>query len=186
METALVLHELKLKLASYGALRPEAWTKIVQSLANTDLKTDESFNRKVGSIAYVAKGVLKEYDAYRRKKPSIVNFIGPNNFILTTKHTESKFLKAVCPTKLVYLDFDILFLLFLDYGELKPIYDGVSAEYEDGISFRQLLLEETFAAKIQLFIVKYRPILSYLKRKDIANYLHVDYNYFIRNFSNFL
>ncbi|MEJ5994389.1 hypothetical protein WG904_08165 [Pedobacter sp. Du54] len=181
------LSSLKLKLASYGAIRQQAWTKILSHLLETELKTDESFDRKINAIVYVTNGLIKEYETQQRKKPSIVNFINTGNFIITTKHNQTKYLKAIDTTKLIYLDFEALVSLFITYNELKSVYDGVLANYEDGIAFRQLVLEENVAsARIKLFIDKHRTILPSLKKKDIANYIHVDYDYFIRIYGKLL
>jgi hypothetical protein len=181
------LSTLKIKLANYGAIRPQAWTKILSHLKETELKPDESFVRKITAIVYVADGLIKEYDAQQRKKPSIVNFITAGNFIVTTNHNQTKYLKAIGVTKLIYLDFEVLISLFIKYNELKSIYDGAVANYEDGIAFRQLILEENVSAsRIKLFISKYRTILPGLKKKDIANYIHIEYDYFIRIYGKLL
>lgn len=181
------LHALKLNLANYGAIRPQAWAKILAHLKEAELKVDESFNREINSIAYVTSGLLKEYDVQFRKKPSIVNFISAGNFLITTKHNQSKYLKAITGTTLVYLEFDDLFSIFSKYNELKPIYDSILANYEEGISFRYILLEERITeVRIQQFITKHRAILSLLKKKDIANYINLEYDYFIRKYGKLL
>ena len=175
------LQTLKSKLTNFGAIRPQAWTKILTHLKVTELKFDESFNREIGSLVYVADGLLKEYDAQLRKKPAIVNFISAGNFLVTNKSHHSKYTKTIGSAKLVHVTFESLIPLFLKYNELKSIYEGISSNYENGMAFRQLLLEENVAtARIQLFINKYRTILPLLKKKDIANYTHIDYEYFIR------
>lgn len=175
------LQALKSKLANFGAIRPQAWIKILDNLKETELKMNESFTREIGSVAYVADGLLKEYNAQLRKKPSIINFICAGNFLITTKYNQSKYTKAIGSAKLVHVNLEILISLFLKYNELKAIYDGVSSNYEDGIAFKQLILEENLSAtRIQMFIKKYRTILPLLKKKDIANYTHIEYEYFIR------
>ena len=187
MDNTISLIDLKLKLASYGPIRPEVWPKILPRLTETDLKINENFIREIGSVVYVVDGLLKEYDAHQRKNPSIINFISAGNFLVTSRHNQFKYIKAICPTKLLHLNFDAMISLFLKNNELYSIYNGITADYEDGIAFRQLVLEEsTTATKIQLFIKKYRPILSRLKKKDIANYIHVDYEYFIRIYGKLL
>ncbi|MGF1924967.1 MAG: hypothetical protein ACQUHE_12375, partial [Bacteroidia bacterium] len=143
--------------------------------------------RKAGSLAFVAEGLLKECDPHQRKTPSIINFISANSFILNTKHNQSKYLKAIRPTKIVFLDFDQLIILFSKYQELRAIYENASADYEDGIAFREFILEEkSVAERIHLFNTNYRHILSNLRKKDIANYLNVDYDYFIRLYNKLL
>jgi len=187
METNLSLYHLKLKLASYGAISPLAWARISDSLKKTEIKVNESFNRKIGSIAYVVEGLLKEYDIKSRKKPCIVNFISDGNFLVTTKFNQSKYLKAIKDTTLVYLDFEDQFSLLLKHKELKTIYDEIVANYEEAATFRFSLLEERLAAiRIQQFIVRYRKILSYLKKKDMANYCHIPYDNFVRQYSYLL
>lgn len=180
-------NHLKLKLASYGAIRPQVWTKIAACLKKSELKAEESFNREIGSVAFIVKGLLKEYDAQFRKKPSIVNFINSENFVITTKHNQSKYLKAVTDTALVYMDFDDLFLLFSKYKELKPVYDSIAENYEEGISYRYNLLEERIATvRIQHFMARYREIFPFLKKKDVANYIHIEYDYFIRIYGDLI
>lgn len=177
------LQALKSKLANFGAIRPQAWEKILAHLKETELKANESFNSEIGSVAYVAEGLLKEYDAQMRKNPSIVNFISAGNFLITTKYNQLRYTKVIGSAKLVHVNFEVLIPLFLEYNELKSIYDGVNSNYEDGIAFKQMILEENVSGiRIQLFINKYRTILPLLKKKDIANYTHIDYEYFIRIF----
>lgn len=181
------LTTLKLKLASYGAIRPTVWTKILSNLKQIELKPDESFKREISVIVYVTNGLLKEYNVQDRKKPAIVNFICTGSFIITTKYSQLRYIKAISNTKLVYLDFDILISLFLKHNELKGIYDCIVASYDEGIAFRQLLLEENIAAaRIMLFITRYRAILPSLRKKDISNYIHIDYDYFVRIYGKLL
>ena len=178
---------LKLNLANYGAIRPQAWAKILVHLKEAELKVDESFDREINSIAYVTSGLIKEYDAQLRKKPSIINFISAGNFLITNKYNHSKYIKAIGSATLIHINFEAMISLFLKYNELKSIYDGVIGNYENGIAFRQLILEENAAAKrIHLFIKKYRAILPFLKKKDIANYIHIEYEYFIRIYGKLL
>ncbi len=178
---------LKIKLANYGAIRPQAWSKIQLSLKEIELKADESFTREIGALVYVSNGLLKEYDSQLRKKPSIVNFIGEGNFLYTTKHNQARYLKAIGTTKLIHINLESMIALFTQYNELKFVFDGVTANYESGIAFRQLILEESSASKrISLFIDNYRSVLPYLKRKEIANYIHVAYDYFIRMYGKML
>lgn len=181
------LQALKLKLANFGAIKPHAWVKIVADLKKITLKTDESFNREIGTVAYVVDGLFKEYDARHRKKPSIINFIGTGSFIITSKFNQSRYLKAVTNTETIYLGFTELLSLFSEYNELKALYDSIDTDYEEGLAFRQFILEENIVStRIQLFIKRYRPILSDLKKKDIANYIHTDYDYFVRIYGKLL
>jgi hypothetical protein len=178
---------LKLKIATYGAIRPVAWTKITSTLKEAVVKPDESFIRELGCIAFIECGLLKEYDARGRKKPSIINFMESNTCFSTTKHNQAQYLKAIVTTRLFYLTFDDLISLFLKYKELKPAYDALLANYEQDIAFRQILLEEkTTIKKIQLFITKRRSILPLLKKRDMANYCHISYDNFIRVYKNLL
>lgn len=178
---------LKLKLASYGALRPQAWTKILDSLKEIELNDGDNLTSVIGRIVFIAEGIVKEYDPNQRKKPSIVNFISTGNFLVTTKYNQSRYVKAIGTCKLIYLDFEQAISLFIKFNELKSIYNGVLANYENGIAYRQLILEENSAAmRITLFIDHYRSILPYLKKKEVANYVHLAYDYFIRMYTKML
>ncbi len=90
MDANIVLEAVKLKLSSYAPLRPEAWHQISVRLKLMVIKVNESFYRESGSIAYVVKGLLKEYDSRARRKPAIVNLIADNSFIITTENNQSR------------------------------------------------------------------------------------------------
>ncbi|SFH19410.1 cyclic nucleotide-binding domain-containing protein [Pedobacter insulae] len=187
MELDFPLVAIKLKIATYAALRPEAWAQISARLKLVVLKKDERFNRENSSLAYVINGLMKEHDIQARKKPAIVNFIDSQNFIITTGYNQNRFLKAITGTTIAYLDFESLLALFLIYKELKPVYDAALTNYQEGIDFRFNLLEERLATKrIQLFIAHYRPLLSYIRKKDMANYCHIPYDNFVRHYNNLL
>ncbi|MES2418417.1 MAG: hypothetical protein V4541_09530 [Bacteroidota bacterium] len=178
---------LKIKLANYGALRPEAWAKILNNLKVIQIKTDETFNREPGSMVYIVSGLLKEYDARSRKKPAIVNFISSESYLYTNRYNEKQYLKACRPTFLIALDFEQLMSLYLEFEELKSIYDALCEMYDESICFRQILLEEKLAeVRIKLFICRYQKQLQYLRRKDMANYLLLDYFHFTRLYSKLL
>ena len=170
------LINFKTKLQSFGALRPEAWERIVVSAQQTTLHAGDSFLRKEGTLAYVAAGILKEYNPQHRKKPAIINFIVPDHCIITRKHNQMHYLKACNPTLIFYWDLAALKLLYQEFEELKKIYDYLCREYDDGIALRGFLLELTVQDRITYFQHHYTAIIPYLKKKDIANYLHISYN----------
>lgn len=172
---------LKTKLQSFGALRPEAWERIVQLCQQTNVKTGESLLRKQGTLAYIADGLLKEYDAQNRTQPSIINFNGSNQSLITRKHNQSHYLKATIPTLVYYWDFEDLQKLYQEFKELKAIYDALIAEYDELLLFRMQLLELPVQKRIDTFRLIFKPMLPYLKKKDIANYLHISYAYLVDN-----
>jgi len=175
----------QLQLQTHGALRPEAWALIQLHLKKKHLKVNESFIRQEGTFAYVADGLLKEYNAISRSTPSIINFIPAKKAFVTRRHNQSHYLKACLPTLVFYLDFAQLQLLYQDFKELKSIYEGLIGIYDADTSFRQLILETASAAqKIQLFRDKYHQQIKYLKKKDIANYLQLNYTHFLHINSN--
>lgn len=187
MEPNTVLEVIKLKIASYAPLRPEAWDQISARLRITIIKVDESFYRESGSIAYLVAGLLKEYDTRARRKPAIVNFITDDNFIVTTGISQSRYLKAITESTIVYLDFEISFSLAITFRELNPVYNAAVVNYEEGLNLRYRLLEERLVAKrIQQFIAKHRDLLLYLKKKDMANYCNIPYDNFVRQYNKLL
>jgi len=179
MENILHLAELKTKLQSFGALRPEAWERILQLCQQTEVKTGESLIRKQGTLAYIAQGLLKEYNAQHRTQPAIINFNGPKQSIITRKHNQSHYLKAANPSLVYYWDFEDLQKLYQEFKELKAIYDALIAEYDELLLFRMHLLELPVQKRIDTFRLIFKPMLPYLKKKDMANYLHLNYSFFV-------
>ncbi|RZM21182.1 MAG: hypothetical protein EOO88_34065 [Pedobacter sp.] len=178
---SLHLIDFKSKLQSFGALRPEAWEKIVLLCQRATLHAGDSFLRKEGSLAYVAEGILKEYNPQHRKKPAIINFIMAEQCLITRKHNQVHYLKACIPTLVFYWDLPPLNLLNQEFEELKKIYDYLCREYDDSIALRGFLLELTVQDRITYFQNHYTAIIPYLKKKDVAHYLHISYNHLLYN-----
>lgn len=172
---------LKTKLQSLGALRPEAWERIVQLCQQTHLKTNESLLREPGTLAYIAEGIIKEYDPQHRKKPAIINFIIPNQCVVTRKHNQAHYLKACTPARIYYWDLTTLKSLYQEFEELKKIYDHLCHEYDDGIALRGFILELPVKDRIIYFQNNHQAIIPFLKKKDIANYIHISYNHLLYN-----
>lgn len=185
MENHSTLNAFKHQLQQHGALRPEAWLHIQQQLQQKQLKVNESFIREEGTFAYVAEGLLKEYNALNRTSPSIINFIPAKKAFVTRRHNQSHYLKACLPTLVFYLDFAQLQLIYQDFKELKSIYEALCGIYDADSSFRHLILETSSATqRIQMFREKYHHQINYLKKKDIANYLQLNYTHFLHINSN--
>lgn len=181
------LHKLKVQLQSYGSLRPEAWTLLLSQLQFIEVKKGESFHRKLGALTWLSSGIFKEYNTYARKKPAIINFLTPGNCLITRKLNAPYYLKACLDSKLYQLDLEQLLLLDHQYPELRSIYYALCAQYDEGHEFRQLLLEEKSAAeKIKLMINRYRQQLNYISRRDLCNYLHLNYDYFCSLYAKLL
>ncbi|WP_316831933.1 hypothetical protein [Pedobacter aquatilis] len=181
------LYRLKLQLQSFGSLRPEAWLMLQQLLQFSSLKKGEHFNRTPGTLTWLATGVLKEYDAYARKKPSVINFLVKENAVVTRKLNAANFLVACTNSLLCSLDFDALVSLHQQFPELKPIYFALCAQYDEGQRFRVLLLEEKAAAlRVAKLIDRYHGQLSFMARKDLSNYLQLNYDYFCRLYARTL
>ena len=176
---------LRLKLQSLGALRPEAWERIVQLGQQHQIEAGKNLVRRLGSLAYVAEGLLKEYDHHEREEPAIVNFIGQDQCIVTRGHQQQRQLQACMPCMVYQWDMAELYQLDQDFTELRSIYEELCAEYEMKMMLRMRLLEMPVPERIETFKLIFRPLLPYLKKKDIANYLHLHYTHFLRiwNFS---
>lgn len=176
---ALSLTELKFKLQSLGALRPDAWSLISETIKYTFIKSGENFNREEGQLSWLASGLFKEYDASARKRPSIINFIPIGGSLITKKLSKHFYLKACTDTCVIHIEFEELMAIYHKFKELRPIYDSLCADYDEGIFYRQRILEEKSAQrKIELFLIRYRPYLIFIQKKDISNYLKLNYDYF--------
>lgn len=181
------MQQLKSKLQQYGPLRPLAWQLIVKATATVELQENESFFREAGTLAFLSSGLLKEYDSRNRSKPSIINFISSNQFFIGYNHSQATYIRACSPSRIYYLQWQDIKKLLHQFGELKTLYDGIADAYDHQRSFRQILLEERRASfRMIAFIAANRNILPLLKKKDIANYLHLNYNHFVRQYSKLL
>lgn len=171
---------LKARLQQFGALRPQAWEKILISSKLTYLKQGETFIRRHGSLAIILAGLIKEHDPTERRTPSIINFLDDLQALSTGRYNQPNFLKACQPTLLIYWDWEALQPLYRNYPELKTIYEGILEQYEQRIALRMRLLELPVTERLDTFRSIFRKLLPYLKKKDIANYLHLNYSHFIR------
>ena len=180
MEHALLIN-LKTKLQSLGALRPQAWELIVQLSQQRLLKINENFIREPGTLAYLAEGILTEHNLQHRKKPAIINFIIANQCLITRNHNQAHYLKACTAAHIYYWDLTNLKSLYQEFEELKKIYDHLCQEYDDGIALRSFIIELPVKDRIIYFQNNHQAIIPFLTKKDIANYLHISYNHLIYN-----
>ncbi len=175
------LNILKTNLQSFGALRPEAWKAIVAAISICTLKPNEYFPHKNNCLGYVAEGILATYDMEGRSIPAIVNFTRHQQSFIT-RHTNNQgiYLKTCLPTLIFYWNDDELKKLHRQFNELKQIYDALTAEYEQRLFLRMRFLELSVIERISKFKEKFHSILPYLKKKDIANYLHLNYSHLVK------
>lgn len=183
MQTPLL--QLKEKLLKLGALRPIAWNAIEEQIQETSLKANESFIRSAGQIAYVVDGILKEYDAHLRKRPAIINFLGTDEFILTHQFSQRHYLKACMDTHVLFMHREQVLSLQTIFPELLYLYVPISMSYYESSFNRQYLLEiKSVPDRIALFKERFHKHRNYLRLKDIANYLNVNYDYFSMHYRN--
>ncbi len=172
----------KIRLQSYGALRPDAWEHICSLVNLVELKAEQHFVRHEGDIAYLASGLLKEHDASERIAPAIINFVLSEQFLFTRRANQNHYLKACSPCLLYSWKAAHLQALHREFGELKIIYDGICADYDTQLLLRMRLLEMPVQDRIALFRLRFKAALPYLKKIDIANYLHVSYTNLLAKF----
>jgi len=175
---------LKLKLQRLGPLRPEAWDMICSLAQRSEVKLQRNVLTKNGSLAYLSEGLLKEYDQHERELPAIVNFISQYQCFVTRKHHQHRYLEACMPCVIYQWNFDDLQNLYQHFNELKTIYEMLCAEYEDGVMLRMRLLEMPVKERIETFKCEFKAVLPFLKKKDIANYLHLHYTHFLRHWNS--
>lgn len=181
------LKRLKQNLQTLGSVQPAAWILIAQWLNFMIIRKGESFPRNLGTIAWLSSGILKEYNSFSRKKPSIINFLTPNNSLITRKLNARHYLKAVIDCEIYYLDFDKLIQLGMKFPELKAIYFSLCAQYDEGQEYKTLVLEERLAVrKIELLISRYKFQLNFISKKDLSNYVNLNYDHFCMLYSKLL
>ncbi|WP_316801191.1 hypothetical protein [Pedobacter frigidisoli] len=174
------LQQLKVHLQSLGALRPEAWEKIIGSISVSKLKKDENLVRENGTIAYVVSGALKEFDSWRRSHPTIVNFITADQFIVTGKRNQSNYIVAYNNCIVYEINRTQLNELNKLYPELQQIHDGICESYDQAIAFRSMLMDNYAAeGRVEQFKQHFKSILNLMSKGDMANYLGIEYGYLL-------
>lgn len=146
------------------------------------VKPEKHFVREVGNIFYVADGLMKECDLQARSEASIINFLGNGQCSFCFTNTQRLFVAAILPSTLFSLDLMELYELHQAYTELAHIYRFLRFEYHERLLLRIQLLEMVPRKRIIQFCDSHRLLLPYLKKKDMANYLHLDYDYFVRTY----
>ncbi len=181
-----LLLSLKLKLQNLGALRPEAWERIESLITTIELKPQQHLIRQESYLCYVASGLLKECDLSQRVTPSIINFFGNGDYLHCFADTHRLYLEAILPTTLFSLNLRDLQTLYLEFKELASIYGKLCFEYQERLLLRMHLLEIYPRNRIIFFRRTHQCFLPYLQKKDMCNYLHLDYDYFVRNYRKLL
>lgn len=173
---------LKIHLQSYGALRPEAWDRIVSLITTVHLEPQQHLIREVGSLAYVATGLMKEFDVHDRVKPTILNFFGVGSTVYCITASHRLYLEAVLPTTVFSLDLAALHTLYLEFEELIKIYLNLRFNYYDSLLLRTHLLEMKPRERVIHFRRTRQLLLPFLQKKEMCNYLNLDYDYFVRTY----
>lgn len=175
--------KLKHQLQQNGAVSPKAWAAICAEMKYKKVKYNEGFVYQSKGIAYVADGLLKEYNSQYRDRPSIVNFFHTDQFLFMGERPAHQFFRACVPTHLYYWNWEALHHLWLQFPELIRIYSNLNIQYINQCQLRPFLLEEkSTQVKIQHFYAEYKSIVALLPKKNIANYLNINYNYFVRHY----
>ncbi|MFN0292531.1 Crp/Fnr family transcriptional regulator [Pedobacter helvus] len=186
MNEALHL-KLKHQLQQNGAVTPAAWLAIETCMQTKQVKYHDGFLYQAKGIAYVADGLLKEYNSQYRDRPAIVNFFNTNQFLFMDERPAQQFFRACVPTLIYYWNWEAIQQLWLQFPELIRIYRNLNVQYINQCQLRPFLLEEkSTEVKIQRFYAEYKANVPLLPKKDIANYLAINYNYFVRNYQKFL
>ncbi|WP_316801451.1 hypothetical protein [Pedobacter frigidisoli] len=181
------LIQLKTCLDAIGLNSLVAWQALAAACVTVKLKTGENFICQAGTVAFIIEGIIKEYDSSLRTKPAIVNLLTANEYVVTFVGSNHHFYRASCPSTLVYIDNTRQWQLFDQFNELQSLYFNIEDLHFQSRQRRTQLLEfNTARERIKAFIRKNRSILPFLRKKDIANYLCLEYNLFVRHYSKLL
>lgn len=174
------LQQLKILLQGFGPVRPEAWEQIKSCITEIHLKAHQNFIRDIGSLAYVVEGCLKEYNPWKRTRPSIINFLPAGQFIVTRKHNQFNFIKAYDDCTVYQISRADLKVLYHAFNELEQVHDGVCESYDESIAFRHLLHDEYDAKRrVAEFKKHFGKNLNYMSKKDMASFVDIEYTYFL-------
>lgn len=178
------LHYLKRSLQQHGAVQPQAWTRIVEFLQIEELAPGDSLLRDRFAISFLGVGLLKEYAIVNRKRPRIVHFLSSGNFFYHSRHHAKRYVKAITPAIVYNIEATSLQLLGSEFKELNAIYAAICEIYDDQLANRGVLLEASHSVRIANFKTEFASALPYLKKKDIAQYLSISYNYLIESWNH--
>lgn len=178
---SLHLSALKLFLLQQGALHPQAWLAISQCVKAVPVKPNEGIRLETGSLYYVAQDLLKEYDTLQRSQPRIVNFISYNTCFYIDIFNQNHYFKAIQPSLILVFEMAQLKEIYKFHKELKIMYDNLKYQYIQQLNLRTLIIELPVPQRLQQFKHHFAPSVNYLKKKDVAAYLNVSYNYLIAN-----
>ncbi|RZK48492.1 MAG: hypothetical protein EOO99_10175 [Pedobacter sp.] len=171
---------LKFTLQQYGALSPEAWQQILSLSKQVKLLKDQNLKLHDGQLSYIQTGILKEQDFHERQTPTILNFHYQNQFLITRKFQLNHQFTAINTSTIIYWDISDLLVLYFEFKELSTLYNNLYAQFDKHSHFRSLLIEMNYKERIQEFKQHYAPIIPYLKRKEMANFLHLNYFNFLK------
>lgn len=184
MDIAHHINHFKLKLQAAGALRPEAWEQCVVQLKVVNINTQNSCLVPSGAIAYVAEGILKEYDTQHRNSPSILNFLAPGQLFYSYASPNRIYTKATIPSIVFLMDRATLLNLVHEFSELDKIFLALYSQYDELRLLKIQLLEMPVQQRVETFSATFHTILPYLKKKDMANYLHLNYTHFLKKWNS--
>ena len=173
------LKQLKKHLEGLGRLRPEAWQHLIELLKPIDLKINQQYICGQGDMAWLSEGLLKQYNSFNRKEPSLVHFITEGQFLFNQQTDPLPVFIAIEQCKLYTLTNDGAITLISAYPELIRIFLHLRAFYERGLEFRHSLTEIRSAnERIQMAIAAFKPYLNRISHRDLSEYVNLNYDYF--------
>lgn len=162
----------------------DAWESVRAAVRESNVVAGNSIVRHRGDIGYVAKGLLKEYDARERDRATIINFLGPGDIFINWSFTMHQYVKAAIRTTVYLLPRTAIRPLYDRHPPLAGMFDGLVSAYAEQLAYRTRLLEQrNVADRISLFKARFDTSLPYLRHRDVANYTAISYDYLTRHFS---
>ncbi|KLT64728.1 hypothetical protein [Pedobacter sp. BMA] len=177
---------LKERLDGFSAISPASWVAIQASIQTVTLNKKEHLPREVGTLSYLASGFLMEVDGHNRTKvATVLGFMPEQSFMVTRIHNQVNVLVCDEPCTIYEIRRSDLLALEILFPELIVLHDAICAQYDERIAERDLLLNEKDGlTRIRKFKARFSHSLNRMVKTCMANYLLLEYHYFIRNYKH--
>ncbi len=174
-----LLAHMEALLRQLGPLTEEAWEALRAAARQRRYGADRAVHLEAGGMLYVGSGLLKQYARAGRTKPAIQAFLGRGEPYCCPHASDGAYLKSVLPSELWYWEGHALRQLMAGHPCLIALYMRLRDMQEERLDKRLLLLEARAKEKLALFNDLQPRTASFVKGRDLANHLNMDYTYLI-------
>lgn len=168
---------LQEQLLQFGPLPPEAWQAIMSRHTLRQVPPSKALPLPSGSIIYVKKGLVKQYDHRPGKDSAINRFLRGGQFLFCPSNTQGIYAKSIHHSILWYWEETAIRQTMQQYPYLFDLYRPLYTAYAHLLDVRLQIMESHGFEKIQLFDQHFPELRLYLKKQDLARYIGINKTY---------